>query len=367
MDKGQLCFGPFAIDPRQRSLSRDGVPVEIGARYLDALILLARDAGALVSKDRFMDEVWRGVPVTDEALTQCIRALRRTLGDDAANPRYIATVPKHGYRFVAPVAGDMRGPDGPANTRDDDRPEHRWRDLVAIGGGGTLGGAVAGVVGGLAYGFDASAQPVQAGMGAISVVLVLVAVTTLVATIGAAGVAFGIALARTAWRSSPAWSIGGGAVGGLVVGALVRLIGIDAFDLLFGQSPGNITGGAEGLVLGAAVGLACWLAFRGEGATPWRRAVTLSAGVGAIAGLLIPLAGGRMMGSSLALLAERFPGSRLDFAQLGRLFGESDFGVVSRTVTGGLEGALFAACIVGGIIVVGRRLSGTDAPSPRQP
>ncbi len=158
----------------------------------------------------------------------------------------------------------MQDRDGPAVARED-RPRDRWRELVAIGGGGTLGGAVAGVTGGLAYGFDASAQPVQAGMGAISVVLVLVAVTTLVATIGAAGVAFGIALARTAWQRSPAWSIGGGALGGLIVGALVRLIGIDAFDLLFGQSPGNITGGAEGLVLGAAVGLACWLAL-GEGA-----------------------------------------------------------------------------------------------------
>lgn len=348
MDEGQLCFGPFAIDPRQRRLSCDGVPVEIGARYLDALILLARDAGGLVSKERFMDEVWRGVPVADEALTQCIRALRRTLGDDAANPRYIATVPKHGYRFLAPVAG--------RTGAREDRPEHRWRDILAIGGGGTLGGAVAGVVGGLAYGFDASAQPVQAGMGAMSVALVLVAVTTLVATIGAAGVAFGIALVRTAGRRSPAWSIGGGALGGLVVGALVRLIGIDAFNLLFGQSPGNITGGTEGLVLGAAVGLACWLALRERGAPSWRRAVALSAVVGAIAGLVIPLAGGRMMGGSLALLAERFPASRLDFVQLGRLFGESDFGLVSRTVTGGLEGALFIACIVGGILVVDHRL-----------
>ena len=90
--------------------------------------------------------------------------------------------------------------------------------------------------------------------------------------------------------------------------------------------------------------------------TSWRRGVTLSAVVGGIAGLAIPLAGGRMMGSSLALLAERFPASRLDFAQLGRLFGESDFGLVSRTVTGGFEGALFAACIVGGILFVDRRL-----------
>ena len=65
--------------------------------------MLVGEAGKLVTKDRFLDEVWRGVPVTDEALTQCIKTLRRQLGDDAASPRFIETVPKHGYRFIAPV------------------------------------------------------------------------------------------------------------------------------------------------------------------------------------------------------------------------------------------------------------------------
>ena len=77
--------------------------VDLNARYFDALALLVREAGTLVSKDRFLAEVWRGVPVTDEALTQCIRTLRRLLGDDASRPRFIETVPKHGYRFIAPV------------------------------------------------------------------------------------------------------------------------------------------------------------------------------------------------------------------------------------------------------------------------
>jgi hypothetical protein len=64
--------------PRGNQISSDVVDPE--ARF-DALALLARAPGALVTKDRFMDEVWRGVPVTDEALTQCIRTLRRTLGE----------------------------------------------------------------------------------------------------------------------------------------------------------------------------------------------------------------------------------------------------------------------------------------------
>ena len=103
-----IAFGAFRLDPAQRRLSRDGAPLDVSARYLDALILLASEAGSLVTKDRFLDEVWRGVPVTDEALTQCIRALRRALDDDAANPRFIETVPRYGYRFIAPVEGRAR-------------------------------------------------------------------------------------------------------------------------------------------------------------------------------------------------------------------------------------------------------------------
>src|ERR671912_2556575 len=103
MESGGFRFERFTLDPGDRQLRRDDAPVELNARYLDALALLVREAGRLVSKDRFLDEVWRGVPVTDEALTQCIKTLRSRLGDDAARPRFIETVPKHGYRFIAPV------------------------------------------------------------------------------------------------------------------------------------------------------------------------------------------------------------------------------------------------------------------------
>ncbi|WP_409574712.1 transcriptional regulator [Sphingopyxis sp. PET50] len=83
---------------------------------------MLREKGRLVTKDRFMDEVWRGVPVTDEALTQCIRALRRVLSDDAGRPRFIETVPKHGYRFIGSIetAGTplaRRPVDGPPPER----------------------------------------------------------------------------------------------------------------------------------------------------------------------------------------------------------------------------------------------------------
>src|SRR5687768_13298762 len=104
MESGSFRFEDFLLDPGERRLRRGEVPVELNGRYFDALALLVRDRGKLVTKERFLDEVWRGVPVTDEALTQCIKTLRRQLGDSAARPRFIETVPKHGYRFIASVS-----------------------------------------------------------------------------------------------------------------------------------------------------------------------------------------------------------------------------------------------------------------------
>lgn len=345
MTFGTYRFDRFRLDCRDRQLWLEDAPVELNARYLDALILLVCAQGKLVSKDRFLEEVWQGVPVTDEALTQCIKTLRRQLGDSATVPRFIETVPKHGYRFIAPVeaADDTTVRPAPARAR-----AGSW---LLLGGAGTIGGGVAGLVGGIFYGFAGASQPLQPGMGAISVLLVLMCLTILVALMGGAGVAFGIAAAERMAGKPSAWSIAGGAAGGLVVGAVVKLLGIDAFELLLGHSPGDVTGAGEGLLLGGAVGLGAWIALRLGGL---RRGAAAAGLAGAGAGLLIPLLGGRMMGGSLDLLARNFPGSRLRLDQLGALFGESGFGLVSQTVTGGLEGALFGACLVGAMILARR-------------
>ena len=348
-NEGRTCFafGDFVLDPANRRLSRGGAAVDLNARYLDALALLVREAGRLVTKDRFLDEVWRGVPVTDEALTQCIRTLRRQLGDDAARPRFIETIPKHGYRFVAAV--DPVG--GEAVPAGRGQPASPWRQPLLLGLAGTVGGGVAGLIGGLFYGF-AAAQPAGPGMGAASVLIVLVCVTILVALIGAAGVAFGIAAAAFAPGRLWQWSVLGGGFGGLVVGAFVKLLGVDAFNLLLGSAPQGITGAPEGALLGASVGSGAWLAMRGT--LSFRRSIAAAAALGGAAGVLIPLLGGRLMGGSLALLADSFPDSRLRLDQIGSLFGESGFGPVSRAVTGGVEGLLFAGCIVGAMLLAQR-------------
>lgn len=345
MTPGSFRFDRFTLDPADRQLRDGSGPVELNSRYFDALALLVSAQGRLVSKDRFMDQVWRGVPVTDEALTQCIRTLRRQLGDDATRPRFIETVPKHGYRFIAPVDGRTRSAEAPAAKS--------WTRDALLGLAGLVGGGIAGVAGGLFYGFAGASQPLAPGMGAISVLLVLLAVTILVALIGAFGVSFGIAGSILITRRIGPWAIAGGALGGLIVGAFVKLLGLDAFTLLFGRSPGDITGAFEGFVLGGAVGLGTWVASRRY---QLRYGTLLAALFGAIAGLAIPLLGGRLMGGSLALLAGHFPGSRLRLDRIGALFGESGFGPVTQAVTGALEGALFAGCVVAAILLAKRQL-----------
>jgi hypothetical protein len=205
----------------------------------------------------------------------------------------------------------------------------------------------------LFYGFAAS-QPQGAAIGSFSAILVLICVTGVTALLGAAGVSFGIALARPRTAEASARTVLGAALGGMLVGALVKLIGLDAFALLFGQAPRDITGAAEGLLLGFAAGAAAWLAAQ-RLAGSVQRGIAAAAVIGALAGMAVPLLGGRMMGGSLDLLSRTFPQSRLRLNELGQLFGERDFGPATQFATGALEGALFVACLVGAMLLGGRK------------
>ena len=142
----------------------------------------------------------------------------------------------------------------------------------------------------------------------------------------------------------------------MIVGAVVKLLGLDAFNLLLGQSPGDITGAAEGALLGAAIGLGAWLAGRGAGPVSLRRFMAAAGLAGGAAGVAIPLLGGRLMSGSLDLLAHSFPGSRLRLDQISGLLGEESLGPISQAVTGGLEGALFGSCLVGAMMLARRSL-----------
>jgi DNA-binding winged helix-turn-helix (wHTH) protein/TolB-like protein/Tfp pilus assembly protein PilF len=101
--KELLEFGPFRLDVAERQLFRGDTPVAVTAKAFEVLLLLVRNAGRTVTKEEFMDTVWAGTVVEESNLSDNISTLRQALGDDAREPRYIRTVPKRGYRFLAPV------------------------------------------------------------------------------------------------------------------------------------------------------------------------------------------------------------------------------------------------------------------------
>jgi len=351
MTAGRFRFADFTFDPGERRLSRGSERVEVSSRYLDALTLLLRDRGRLVTKDRFMDEVWAGVPVTDEALTQCIRTLRRELGDDAARPRFIETVPKHGYRFIGEAEWSGGGAKPAAPVASSVLPI-----ILRTAGAAGLGGAIAGIGGGLLYGFVMSRAP-DDGMGTISVLLVLAALNMLLGLTAGFGVGAGIGAARLIPGDRWQWTAAGGMLGGLATGGIARLLGLDGFALLFGHSPVGMTGAAEGALLGAALGFAVWVAIRR------RLGVARSAAVGglagAIAGLFVPLLGGHLLGGSLHLLAHEFPDARLRLDAVGSLVGERGFGPISEALTATIEGGVFGLCLAGALALARRwKLSG---------
>ncbi len=95
-------FAAFTLSPAQRLLLRDGREVPIIPRYLDLLLLLVEKRHQAVHRREILDTVWSDVVVSEGALTQAVRALRRALDDDTREPVFIRTVARHGYQFVHP-------------------------------------------------------------------------------------------------------------------------------------------------------------------------------------------------------------------------------------------------------------------------
>src|SRR6476620_4912414 len=96
-------FGPFRVNVSQRVLTRDGEVIALTPKTMEVLLLLLRNAGELVGKDELMKEVWPDSFVEEGNLNQSIFRLRRALDDSRSKARYIETVVRRGYRFIAPL------------------------------------------------------------------------------------------------------------------------------------------------------------------------------------------------------------------------------------------------------------------------
>lgn len=98
-----LHFPPFALDPRRHVLTRDGGELPLSPHLVDILFHLVSRPGETVTKDALLEEFWPDVHVTENTLTRAIADIRKALGDDSTSPRFIQTVARRGYRFVAPI------------------------------------------------------------------------------------------------------------------------------------------------------------------------------------------------------------------------------------------------------------------------
>ncbi len=93
-------FGDFTLSSQRRMLLRDGEERPLIPKYFDLLVFLIERRHEAIHRRDIFERVWNDVIVSDSALSQAIRTIRRTLGDDPREPRFIRTVSRHGYRFV---------------------------------------------------------------------------------------------------------------------------------------------------------------------------------------------------------------------------------------------------------------------------
>ena len=96
-------FGPYRLDTIERVLLRDGQPITLPPKDLETLLVLVERAGHIVEKEELLEKVWPGVFVEEGNLARHVFNLRQVLGDSPDGRKYIETIPKRGYRFVAAV------------------------------------------------------------------------------------------------------------------------------------------------------------------------------------------------------------------------------------------------------------------------
>ena len=107
-------FAGFTLEPAERRLSAAGKAIALSPEVFDTLVLLVERAGHVVSKDELMKELWPRGYVDESNLTKHIWLIRRALGEGENESRLIETVPKVGYRFIAPVSAGEAPPPLPA-------------------------------------------------------------------------------------------------------------------------------------------------------------------------------------------------------------------------------------------------------------
>src|ERR1041384_7945978 len=103
MPRRLLVFDRYRLDPQERQLLRSTDTIPLPPKLFDLLAELVRNAGHLLRKQDLLDTLWPDVAVEEGSLTRGISSLRRVLGETIDGQEFIQTIPKRGYRFIAPV------------------------------------------------------------------------------------------------------------------------------------------------------------------------------------------------------------------------------------------------------------------------
>jgi Tol biopolymer transport system component/DNA-binding winged helix-turn-helix (wHTH) protein len=109
---GSIRFGPFALDPTNRELRKRGYLVRLQPQQIAVLLLLINRAGQIVSREEIHQHIWGNDTFVDfeRGINFSINQIRAALGDDADKPRFIETIPRRGYRFIATIENDEPRP-----------------------------------------------------------------------------------------------------------------------------------------------------------------------------------------------------------------------------------------------------------------
>ena len=371
-------FNEFVLSPRRRLLLRGGSEQPLIPRYFDLLVFLVEHRHEAVHRRDIFDRVWRDVTVSDSALSQAIRTIRRVLDDDPRDPRFIRTVSRHGYRFVFDDVREEQEDDGvspttlsaPGTVAEEvvngvahagqpgavaRREQPMPPTPAASWARGATGGAIAGIAAGGLGGLILAAAPDSTAPLAIAPVLAVIGGAC--GALGGGGVGAGLAVAepiapaQRILRLTIAAAVGGGLVGlavqWLTRWALSALVGLDV----------AVGGGVEGIVIGAGAGLGFALATRimADGSLAARHgtrllAVLLTALCCGLAGLGLALVGRPLASGTINAIAIAADGSRATLAPLARLIGEPDFGPLSSAILAFGEAAMFGAGLTLGLL-----------------
>jgi Tol biopolymer transport system component/DNA-binding winged helix-turn-helix (wHTH) protein len=106
--QGLIRFGPFALDPTSRELRKRGRLIRLQPQQFAVLLLLTERAGQIVSREEIHQHIWGDDTFVDfeRGINFSINQIRTALGDDADKPRYVETIPRRGYRFIAPIENE---------------------------------------------------------------------------------------------------------------------------------------------------------------------------------------------------------------------------------------------------------------------